>query len=61
VNISHYKAHTSNVSIILGSISVGLSCMVDEDYTMHDKEEDDVMGLLFTANTSNNNFMPLIP
>jgi hypothetical protein len=37
---------------------VELSRLTDEDYTMNDEEEDDVMGLLFAANASDDDFVP---
>ncbi|KAN0136406.1 hypothetical protein V8E53_005774, partial [Lactarius tabidus] len=33
-------------------------CAVDEDYRMNDEEEEDVMGLLFAENTSDDDFVP---
>jgi hypothetical protein len=35
-----------------------LSRVTDEDYTMNDEEEEDVMGLLFAANASDDDFVP---
>jgi hypothetical protein len=37
---------------------VELSRAVDEDYRMNDEEEEDVMGLLFAENTSDDDFVP---